>query len=126
MLALTGAALPLRAQLTGGLLFAGSSGEQRLAFQPDRNNFQPRIGFAYRLAGRWVLRGGYGLYYLGAHGGQPKSAGAEFTLEVPMEVCPSVLVLVRLIREPMAAGCARDGMVWHDFAGIGTILPDFP
>ena len=39
-------------ELTGGLLFAGSSGEQRFAFQPDRNNVQPRIGFAYRLADR--------------------------------------------------------------------------
>ncbi|HEX8354502.1 MAG TPA: TonB-dependent receptor [Pyrinomonadaceae bacterium] len=31
----------------------------------DRNNFAPRVGFAYRLndAGTMVLRGGYGVYY---------------------------------------------------------------
>ena len=54
-----------RAGLTGGVLFAGSSGSQRLAFNPDRNNFQPRIGVAYTLDGKTVLRGGFGLYQLG-------------------------------------------------------------
>jgi hypothetical protein len=29
----------------------------------DKNNFQPRVGFAYRLTDRTVLRGGYGRYY---------------------------------------------------------------
>ncbi len=33
--------------------------------QPNRKDFGPRIGFAYRpaLPGEWVLRGGYGVYY---------------------------------------------------------------
>jgi hypothetical protein len=29
----------------------------------DKNNFQPRAGFAYNIGGRSVLRGGYGLFY---------------------------------------------------------------
>jgi hypothetical protein len=29
----------------------------------DTNNFQPRLGFAYKLTDRTVLRGGYGRYY---------------------------------------------------------------
>ena len=29
----------------------------------DTNNFQPRLGFAYNIGGRSVLRGGYGLFY---------------------------------------------------------------
>jgi Carboxypeptidase regulatory-like domain/TonB dependent receptor len=45
--------------------FAGLNGQPRGAFKPDRNNFQPRIGAAYRLSERWLIRGGYGLYYLG-------------------------------------------------------------
>ena len=51
--------------LRGGLLFAGSSGENRLAFLPDRNNFQPRIGVAWQFRQKWVMRAGYGLSYLG-------------------------------------------------------------
>jgi outer membrane receptor protein involved in Fe transport len=51
--------------LRGGLLFAGSGGEDRLAFKPDRNNFQPRIGIAWQVRPKWVVRAGYGLTYLG-------------------------------------------------------------
>nr|MDQ2900532.1 TonB-dependent receptor [Acidobacteriota bacterium] len=63
-------ASPLAAQvpgldLKGGLLFAGSSGDNRFAFNPDRTGFQPRIGFAWQPASGWVIRGGYGLTYLG-------------------------------------------------------------
>ncbi len=54
---------PACANLKGGLLFAGEGGQPRGLFDPDHNNFQPRIGFAYRLGGKTVLRGGYGLYY---------------------------------------------------------------
>jgi hypothetical protein len=51
--------------LKGGLLFAGGSGDSRFAFAPDRNNFQPRIGAAYALNAKTVLRGGFGTYTLG-------------------------------------------------------------
>ncbi|MCU1263219.1 MAG: hypothetical protein JWO80_6104 [Bryobacterales bacterium] len=51
--------------LTGGLLFAGSSGDQRLAFNPYHTAFQPRAGFAWKVREKWVIRGGYGLSYLG-------------------------------------------------------------
>ncbi len=29
----------------------------------DRNNLQPRVGFAYNIGGRAVIRGGYGMFY---------------------------------------------------------------
>jgi len=58
--------------LRGGLVYAGASGAERDAFLRDRNNFQPRIGLAWNLRPKWVLRGGYGMYYMGqnAAGGQ--------------------------------------------------------
>jgi hypothetical protein len=51
--------------LRGAVLFAGVGGQSRYAFEPDKNNFQPRIGASYRLGDNWVLRGGYGLYFSG-------------------------------------------------------------
>jgi hypothetical protein len=50
--------------LRGGLLFAGDSGDQRYAFNADRDNFQPRAGLAWQFRPKWVLRGGYGLSFL--------------------------------------------------------------
>ncbi|MDZ4800112.1 MAG: TonB-dependent receptor [Bryobacteraceae bacterium] len=51
--------------LKGAVLFAGVDGQPREAFTPDRNNFGPRLGAAWRLSDKWVMRGGYGLSYLG-------------------------------------------------------------
>ncbi|MBL8175775.1 MAG: TonB-dependent receptor [Bryobacterales bacterium] len=60
-----GATSPLQVpglNLKGGLLFTSPS--QRYPFDPDRNNFQPRIGVAYQMGGKTVFRGGYGMSYL--------------------------------------------------------------
>jgi len=51
-------------QLKGGLLFV-SEGD-RLPYKRDLNNFGPRVGVAYQLDNKTVLRGGYGLSYLPA------------------------------------------------------------
>lgn len=64
------AASPIAAQATGlnlkgAVKFAGQGGTPRGSFNPDKNNFAPRIGFAYRLGEKWVIRGGYGLFYMG-------------------------------------------------------------
>ena len=50
----------------GGLLFAGVGGVPRGAFRNDRDNLQPRIGFAYRVLRNkpLVFRGGAGKSYL--------------------------------------------------------------
>jgi hypothetical protein len=49
---------------TGTMIFA-SDGDvfDRALIHPDRNNFAPRIGFAYQPASRWVVRGSYGVFY---------------------------------------------------------------
>jgi hypothetical protein len=48
----------------GGLLFAGLDGVPRIASDTDWNNFQPRLGFAYLLKQKTVIRGGWGIYYV--------------------------------------------------------------
>jgi len=61
---------PIASQVTGlnlrgAVNFANVGGAPRGSFIPDKNNFAPRIGAAYRLFDKWVLRGGYGLFYMG-------------------------------------------------------------
>jgi hypothetical protein len=67
--------------LRGGLQFAGSSGDQRRSFFPDRNNLQPRIGVAWQVRPRWVIRGGYGLTYLGQ---SSNGSDAGFSRRTPL------------------------------------------
>ena len=43
----------------------------------DTNNFQPRLGFAYRLNDRTVVRGGTGLYYGDALGADQSFADRQ-------------------------------------------------
>ncbi len=47
----------------GGLLFAGVGGVPRALSDIDRNNIAPRIGAAFQLTSKTVLRGGYGIFY---------------------------------------------------------------
>jgi len=52
----------------------------------DTNNWGPRLGFAYSLIERTVLRGGYGMYYAEMTG-QP----AIFTLRNVQQITPQIL-----------------------------------
>ncbi len=49
-----------------GSIITASSGSlyDRTLVQPQKLNFSPRIGFAYQLRSKTVLRGGYGIYYV--------------------------------------------------------------
>ena len=51
--------------LTRSLVRVGTNGVPRSGFEPDRNNFAPRVGFAWTVGEdeKTVLRGGYGVYY---------------------------------------------------------------
>jgi len=50
-------------RVRGGLLFAGVGGVPRRLIDADRNNFAPRLGFAYQIRRRTVVRGGYAIFY---------------------------------------------------------------
>lgn len=51
---------------TTNTLIAAKDGSiaERALIDPDRNNFAPRLGFAYQLTPKTVARGGYGVSYI--------------------------------------------------------------
>ncbi|MFN7926847.1 MAG: TonB-dependent receptor [Blastocatellia bacterium] len=48
---------------TQALTQVGTNGVPRSGVNLDKNNFAPRVGLAYRLANKLVLRSAYGIYY---------------------------------------------------------------
>ncbi|MBK5293230.1 MAG: hypothetical protein JJE04_16345, partial [Acidobacteriia bacterium] len=75
---------PLQSQvqgltLNGGFIYAGNSGADRLAFNRDLNNFQPRIGVAWHVRPKMVVRGGYGLFQLGQNANGPDTGYSQRT-----------------------------------------------
>ena len=51
------------ANLKGGLTFAGVGGLGSRPHPLDKNNLQPRVGLAYQITPKVVLRAGFGQYY---------------------------------------------------------------
>lgn len=54
---------PAQFQVKGGLLFAGVNSQPRALTNRDRNNIAPRIGVAYSVTRKTVLRAGYGMFF---------------------------------------------------------------
>ncbi len=53
---------------TGGILLAGQNGVSRSLMNVHHDEFSPRIGLAYRIGEKTVVRTGYGLYYFNEQG----------------------------------------------------------
>ncbi len=50
-------------QVLGGVTFPGVNGNPRQLWDSDKNNLAPRVGIAYAVRPKTVLRAGYGIYY---------------------------------------------------------------
>ncbi|MEK7403851.1 MAG: carboxypeptidase-like regulatory domain-containing protein, partial [Acidobacteriota bacterium] len=67
------------------------TGERRGQTDPDRNNFAPRAGVAWKVAPRLVLRAGYGVFYAQGNGGigaVSNELGSGFQTSTPVFLGP--------------------------------------
>ena len=71
----------------GVLRFTGRDGNPRFQSDPDRNNIAPRVGFAWQIRPKTVLRSGYGMFYFPGSGGIGAGAsdlGSGFLAQTPV------------------------------------------
>jgi hypothetical protein len=47
----------------GGLTFVARGGNSRGTFETSKKNFAPRVGFAYQVTSKMVVRAGYGIFF---------------------------------------------------------------
>jgi hypothetical protein len=71
----------------GGLTFAGVNGAPRSLWQADRNNIAPRIGLAWTVSRRTVIRSGYGFFY--TQGGVDRQGTNLGGFNQPTNIVPS-------------------------------------
>lgn len=72
-------------RVNGGLLFAGFNGAPRGQTDAVWKNFSPRLGIAYEINPKLVLRTGYGIFFSGTTGaGRGTGASPGFSVATPM------------------------------------------
>ncbi|MEP7338390.1 MAG: TonB-dependent receptor, partial [Acidobacteriota bacterium] len=110
------------AQIKGGLLFAGTEGSARNASNTDWNNIQPRIGVAYLLKDKIVLRGGWGLYFVNPNNDYLQFNGFQITTDIVSSNDSGRIPIANTVGNPFQQGIAvpagtANGL--NTFAGRG-------
>ncbi|HET8549356.1 MAG TPA: carboxypeptidase-like regulatory domain-containing protein [Bryobacteraceae bacterium] len=69
----------------GGLTFVGVDGNPREYWKGEKNNIMPRIGFAWQLFPKTVVRGGYGMFYNSIGVNRTNSVQNGFSQSTPIQ-----------------------------------------
>jgi hypothetical protein len=89
----------------GGLTWVGQNGLGRSPFVTQKSNFMPRIGLAYQLTTKTVVRAGYGLFHdtVGINQTVPVQTG--FSQSTPLQVTRDAgLTFVTRMSDPFPGG----------------------
>lgn len=108
--------------LRGGLEFAGVNGNPSSVGKMDWNNLQPRIGAAYQLTEKMVLRGGYGLFYTNFSNNNDWNRTTGFSTSTPLvnSTDDGRTLLPNLLQNPYPGGVATpvgSSLGYNTFAG---------
>jgi hypothetical protein len=104
----------------GGLTFAGVNGQPRGLYDTPNQNFMPRLGLAYQINDKTVLRAGYGIFFgfLGQRRGDVVTSG--FATTTPLVVTQnSGISFIETLSNPFQSGLAT---VPGSSQGIETFL----
>lgn len=96
-------------KLIGGPTYPGVGGNSTLMWNGDRNNIMPRLGAAYKVTEKLVIRGGYGIYYNSSIGVQD-TTGFFFGYSQPTPLIASTdngLTFVGLLTPPSSIRSRR-------------------
>lgn len=72
-------------RVRGGLTFAGTGGLPRNLWKGEKNNLMPRIGVAYQIRPKTVLRGGYGIFFDTVGLSSVNSIQTGFSMSTPIQ-----------------------------------------
>jgi hypothetical protein len=118
--------------LKGGVIFADSS--HRSPFKRDLNNFQPRLGIAYQVKSKLVLRGGWGISYVSGSGDVPPTDGFSITTnpltsEGDAGIVPLLYNGLGMISNPFPTGILKPygnsrGLMTNVGGGVSYYWPD--
>ena len=124
------ASVPAFPNLAGGLVFAGVDGNSRWQFVPDKNNIAPRLGAAYLLNSKTVLRAGYAhVYGPSAQAAQGTIGPFGFRTENLWVSTVDGITPFNLLRNPYPSGFvpspgAAEGLLTGAGGGIQGVLRD--
>jgi len=93
--------------LKGGLTFAGVGGVGSTPFLLDKNNFGPRVGFAYQVNDRLVIRGGFGEYYSNPNNDWLKSNGFTTSTDIVNSTDGNRTPIPGILSDPYPNGILR-------------------
>jgi Carboxypeptidase regulatory-like domain/TonB dependent receptor len=72
-------------RVRGGLTFANVGGNPRAYWTGEKNNFMPRVGFAFQVLPKTVLRAGYGIFFDTIGVNKTDSIQTGFSLSTPIQ-----------------------------------------
>jgi len=92
-------------QVRGGLTFVNTGGNRRAYWRGEKNNFMPRLGLAYQLLSKTILRAGYGLFYDTIGVNRTDSIQTGFSQLTPMQASlDNGLTFVSTTADPFSRG----------------------
>jgi hypothetical protein len=117
-------------QLMGGLLFTGTNGQPDRATNLDRSGIQPRFGLAYRVTDKFVVRGGWGRYYVNPDNNWMQNYGYSLTTPMITSLDSNQTELPNVLSNPFPTGIQQPpgnsgGLLTYAGKSFSVVNPDF-